>query len=144
MTGGVKIAEVGAVIKRRLSSFGLGNVQIQFETNIDEIDRLNENRGNKEVLKELGGIDAMIEKLCVTAEAGIPHEVVNTKARQARFGSNVYKEAPPKSLWSLIVEQFEDQVLQLLMFAALLSTVLGVAVEEQRKEGATERKQRKG
>lgn len=136
VTGGLNITEVGQVIKRRLSSFGLGNVTIEFQTNPDEIERLNENRGNKEVLKELGGIDAMLEKLCVTGEAGIPHEVVNTKARQNRFGANVYKEAPPKSLWSLVAEQFEDQVLQLLMFAALISTVLGVAVEEQRHEGA--------
>ena len=79
VTGGLNITEVGQVIKRRLSSFGLGNVTIEFQTNPDEIERLNENRGNKEVLKELGGIDAMLEKLCVTGEAGIPHEVVNTK-----------------------------------------------------------------
>ena len=134
--GGRKVAEIAGVVKRRLSSFGLGNVEIGFETNPDEIERLNENRGQKEVLKELGGIDALLEKLCVSGESGIPHDVINTKARQNMFGSNVYKEKPPKSLWSLVAEQFEDQVLQLLMFAALISTVLGVAVEEQRHEGA--------
>lgn len=78
----------------------------------------------------------MLEKLCVKGEAGIPHDPLNTKTRQNMFGSNVYKEKPPKSLWSLITDEFEDQVLQLLMFAALISTVLGVAVEEQRQEGA--------
>ena len=76
----------------------------------------------------------MLEKLCVKGEAGIPHDPLNTKTRQNMFGSNVYKEKPPKSLWSLITDEFEDQVLQLLMFAALISTVLGVAVEEQRQE----------
>lgn len=129
--------DAGKSIGRRLSSFGLmGGIQLNFEISPEEIDRLNENRGSKEVLKELGGLSAIMTKLCGSFETGITDEATGVLLRQQRFGKNQYKEVPPKSLWSLLAEQFEDQVLQLLMFAALLSTILGVAIEEQRKERA--------
>ena len=41
VTGGA-LREIGGVEKRRLSSFGLGNVEIAFQTNPDEIEKLNE------------------------------------------------------------------------------------------------------
>lgn len=44
--------------------------------------------------------------------------------RQKQYGLNALAEEPPTPLWKLILEQFEDYLVQLLLLSAVLSFVL--------------------
>ena len=47
----------------------------------------------------------------------------DVQARLKQYGPNVLRQAPPKPLWELILEQFEDRLVQILLFVAVLSAV---------------------
>ena len=43
-----------------------------------------------------------------------------------RFGSNKVKERKMSTIWEMILDGFEDPILQILIFAAVISIVIGV------------------
>lgn len=49
--------------------------------------------------------------------------------REQQYGSNAAVEKPVKTLWELVVVQFEDEILRILCYAAAVSLVMGVATE---------------
>ena len=78
----------------------------------------------------------------LTAEAFLKQEGVDTKqglstaeveARRAKYGSNELEQEEPTPLWKLVLEQFDDQLVQILLGAAGLSTVLAFSVLSGRK-----------
>ncbi|KIY97527.1 calmodulin binding calcium-transporting ATPase [Monoraphidium neglectum] len=100
---------------------------------------LNENKDMAK-LRELGGVAGIAKAIGThqhtgldpTAKAGSPASV-DEHARV--FGPNKYKEVPSKNFFALCFENLKDPIILLLIAAALVSTVLGSALPDQRKEG---------
>ena len=94
------------------------------------------------LLSSLGGPSGLAARLCTSADSGpalVPASVATTPsidARRAAFGANKFKEVPSKSFLRLFFESLKDPILVLLMAAALVSTVLGAAIPEEREQAA--------
>ena len=99
---------------------------------VDQLYQVNSERDH-DVLKSLGGFAGIAGSLGVDITTGVKDEEQAAKLR-AEYGRNDFETADPKSLFSLFLEQLQDPTLILLMVLALLSTVLGVAIEEEREE----------
>jgi P-type Ca2+ transporter type 2C len=56
-----------------------------------------------------------------TSPSGLTQE--EAKRRLLQYGPNVLAQPPSKSVWTLILEQFEDRLVQILLVVALLSGV---------------------
>ncbi|EGE06037.1 calcium-transporting ATPase [Trichophyton equinum CBS 127.97] len=63
----------------------------------------------------------------VTEDAGLPESQV-AKNRE-KYGSNALEEEPPTPLWQLILEQFKDQLVIILLGSAVVSFVLALFEE---------------
>jgi P-type Ca2+ transporter type 2C len=68
-------------------------------------------------------IEDLLHQLDVDAECGLSADQV--EAVRARAGYNELTEAPPEPLWKKLVGQFQDLVIWILIFAALVSGALG-------------------
>ncbi|EGE77185.1 Ca2+ transporting ATPase, sarcoplasmic/endoplasmic reticulum [Blastomyces dermatitidis ATCC 18188] len=68
--------------------------------------------------------DDVLAHFNVTAEAGLSSQQVVT-ARKA-YGSNALPEDPPTPLWELVLEQFKDQLVLILLGSAVVSFVLAL------------------
>ena len=92
---------------------------------------------DKDKLTELGGSEGVAKLLKSDIKKGISHEQPTEKYishRVKAFGSNTFEYPPPKTLIQLMIEQLEDKTLQLLCFAAIISLVIGLAVECHRQD----------
>lgn len=58
---------------------------------------------------------------------GIPASETDKKDRIRKYGKNDPLVKDPKTLWDMVMENFEDPTIQILCFAALVSLILGVA-----------------
>ena len=71
---------------------------------------------------------------CVAA-AGVDMKVGLSKAeveqRRKKYGKNGLPDEPPKSLISLIIEQFEDTMVRLLLLAAVVSFILAIFEDDE-------------
>jgi len=65
---------------------------------------------------------------------GISETSDEFKDRITYFGTNERPEIKIKSLWTLILECFEDKILRILLLAALVSLIVGM-IKEGVKEG---------
>lgn len=100
-----------------------------------------------------GGVERIAEALRVNLAEGLQTEREepqwSIQARKHAFGSNTMKEVDPKTFISLVLEQLEDPIIILLIFAATVpvaaqhlynrvilqvSTILGVAIKEERED----------
>ena len=94
------------------------------------------------LLSSLGGPSGLAARLCTNLDAGpalVPASVATTPsidARRAAFGANKFKQVASKSFLRLFFESLKDPILVLLMAAALVSTVLGAAIPEEREQAA--------
>eukprot|EP00835_Amoeboradix_gromovi_P001929 NODE_99_length_20944_cov_0.552746.p1 type:complete len:912 gc:universal NODE_99_length_20944_cov_0.552746:14671-17406(+) len=109
---------------------------------------------NPVLLKELGGIDGILEKLKVDKSTGLVESNEKEKVadevdhygpynsllraesksrcfdkRRLWFGDNVVPSPQGKSLLSIIIGAFSDRMLQLLMVIATVSTIIGVLLQ---------------
>ena len=57
-------------------------------------------------------------------------------AREAYYGANEIRAVPPKNFFYLWFQNLKDPIIILLMAAALVSTIIGVAVPEEREDSA--------
>lgn len=74
-------------------------------------------------------IQDLFDKLMSSPE-GLPEEEAQVRLKQ--FGRNVLEQSPSKSVWQLILEQFEDRLVQILLAVALLSGIFSLLeVREQ-------------
>ncbi|KAH0446015.1 hypothetical protein IEQ34_025149 [Dendrobium chrysotoxum] len=53
------------------------------------------------------------------------------KARLDKYGENAWKRAPPTPLWRLILEQFQDQLVLILLASAVISFILALLEESE-------------
>ncbi|EFN50910.1 hypothetical protein CHLNCDRAFT_59377 [Chlorella variabilis] len=102
------------------------------------LNEINEHKDN-EGWAALGGLPGVAAALHVSLHDGvnpIATDGTDLEARRAAFGANIFKAIPPKSFFRLWFNNLKDPTLILLTAAALVSTVLGVAVPKEREESA--------
>jgi P-type Ca2+ transporter type 2C len=68
-------------------------------------------------------IDEVAETLSVDTGSGL--SATEVTARQARYGPNALRSAPPAPWWKLLVGQFTDGLILVLLGAAALSLLIG-------------------
>eukprot|EP00201_Polytomella_parva_P013237 CAMPEP_0175051854 /NCGR_PEP_ID=MMETSP0052_2-20121109/8038_1 /TAXON_ID=51329 ORGANISM="Polytomella parva, Strain SAG 63-3" /NCGR_SAMPLE_ID=MMETSP0052_2 /ASSEMBLY_ACC=CAM_ASM_000194 /LENGTH=685 /DNA_ID=CAMNT_0016316199 /DNA_START=75 /DNA_END=2128 /DNA_ORIENTATION=+ len=103
---------------------------------VEELSMLNEKR-DFETLISWGGTAALALKLRSDLHNGLSLTAGGDNSVEAHreiFGGNTYPEPPPKSFFALIWDNLQDPVNLILCFAALVSTVLGLAITEERKK----------
>ncbi|KAK9829300.1 hypothetical protein WJX72_005021 [[Myrmecia] bisecta] len=99
---------------------------------------MNENK-DKEALSKHGGIQGMVNALASNVADGLsPAGSGDTsiEGRQQVFGANRHKTMPAKNFFRLMWEIIQDPTIILLMAAALVSTVLGAVIPEERENSA--------
>ncbi|TYZ65339.1 hypothetical protein PybrP1_012663 [[Pythium] brassicae (nom. inval.)] len=97
---------------------------------LEELRNLNHDQmteTNVAELQRVGGVTGLANLLCVNPEQGLPHTEVETgfTLRRDRFGTNVFTDAPMKSLLRLFYESLQDTTLIILIIAAIASLVTG-------------------
>lgn len=75
------------------------------------------------------GIDSIMNKLKTHPKSGIQGTKQDLEERQRVFGPNYFPPPYIKSLWELVMENFDDRINQILAVAALVSLVIGVIQE---------------
>ncbi|CAD8175993.1 unnamed protein product [Paramecium pentaurelia] len=99
------------------------------------LNSINDGSSFQKVLK-LGGDQGLAKKLKSHLLKGIDSEAQVQENRE-KFGNNDPIEKEPASLCELILECFGDTMLQILLVAALISTIIGI-INEGIKTGWTE------
>jgi Ca2+-transporting ATPase len=77
----------------------------------------------------------VLRHFSVEAEKGLTS--AEAKRQQERFGKNKLDEQEKKSLLALVIEQFEDTLVRILLLSALVSFALAFFDSEAQKEGWT-------
>lgn len=76
-------------------------------------------------LKELGGVQELAGFLKTDVhlglDPGIPSGLASVAKHKEYFGTNTFKEVPPKSFLSLVMENIKDPIIILLIAAATVS-----------------------
>lgn len=67
-------------------------------------------------------VEECVQKFETDSTVGLDDNEI--ERRQKEFGKNALAEEPPTPLWKLILEQFDDYLVQLLLISAVLSFVL--------------------
>lgn len=85
-------------------------------------------------LANKGGIGAVARALRTSLEEGLSGDEISSslQPRIDAYGANMFKYPPPKSFFWLMIEAFKDAIILILCAAAVVSLVIGVAVEEKR------------
>jgi len=73
-------------------------------------------------------VDEVLRKHDVTLDRGLSHSSV--LALQKKYGLNELEQEERTPLWKLVLEQFEDKLVQILLFAAMLSFALAFFEED--------------
>ena len=81
---------------------------------------------------ENGGISGIIDALETNAKTGLLNNPQDLTRRQDSFGVNYIQPIPPKSFLALCFDAIQDKTLIILVVAALVSIILGLAVEEDK------------
>jgi calcium-translocating P-type ATPase len=77
---------------------------------------------NRKALDELGGVDSLLKLVGVDPHTGLTKHQV--ESLRAKFGNNVFPEAPLDSFFSLLLEALSDSTLLILIAAACVSTII--------------------
>ncbi|KAH3757346.1 P-type ATPase [Pelomyxa schiedti] len=83
-----------------------------------------------EELTAMGGLEGLAAKLGTSLKAGLGQEEINSKFvhRRRVFGINVLPEAKHKNFFQLWFEAVKDLTLIILIIAAIVSLILGLAI----------------
>lgn len=123
-------AEESAAQTKAAAAFGVSQAALN---------QLNEDKDVSRLQMEHGGVEGLAAALKVDINEGLNPGITgdtSVESRQTAFGVNRFKAVPLKSFFALLLGNLQDPTLILLMVAALISTVLGVAVKDQREESA--------
>ncbi|EGR29017.1 hypothetical protein IMG5_164760 [Ichthyophthirius multifiliis] len=85
-------------------------------------------------LCDYNGIQGLASLLKTSLKNGIDSSQQSLLERQKAFGINEQIVKPSKTLWELIIGQFEDKILRILCAASLVSLIVGV-IEEGLEQG---------
>ena len=79
-------------------------------------------------------VSAVLKHYSVSSPSyGLSSSVV--AERQALYGPNELTKDPPESLWKLVLKQFDDTLVKVLLAAAAVSFVLAFGEDENDGEG---------
>lgn len=62
-------------------------------------------------------VDEILREQDVSLEKGL--DAASVKTRQGKYGLNELEQEERTPLWKLVLEQFEDKLVQILLFAAI-------------------------
>ncbi len=85
-----------------------------------------------EAVAENGGISGILETLETNTKTGLSKNTQELERRKASFGVNYIQPTPAKSFLALCFDAIQDKTLIILVIAAIISIVLGLAVEEDK------------
>ncbi|KAI7841822.1 hypothetical protein COHA_004351 [Chlorella ohadii] len=109
-----------------------------FGVSLGQLSSISEHKDNA-AWQELGGLQGAASALCTSLHDGISPAAADgsdPEGRRAAFGANKFKQIPPKSFFKLWFGNLRDPTLIMLMAAAMISTILGVAVPAEREDSA--------
>ena len=91
---------------------------------------------NKDIraLESHGFAKGVASKLNVSLSHG--HNSNDAQKYGDDFGTNTFKSAPPTTFLEILLDTLRDPTLILLMFAASISTALGLGIKEERERNA--------
>lgn len=78
-------------------------------------------------------VDDCLEHYDVTGETGLSDEQV--EAQRERFGSNELEKDQDRSFWEMVLEQFDDPLVKILLVAAAVSAVIAISEAVEEAEG---------
>eukprot|EP00201_Polytomella_parva_P009432 CAMPEP_0175050876 /NCGR_PEP_ID=MMETSP0052_2-20121109/7489_1 /TAXON_ID=51329 ORGANISM="Polytomella parva, Strain SAG 63-3" /NCGR_SAMPLE_ID=MMETSP0052_2 /ASSEMBLY_ACC=CAM_ASM_000194 /LENGTH=692 /DNA_ID=CAMNT_0016315101 /DNA_START=58 /DNA_END=2132 /DNA_ORIENTATION=+ len=107
-----------------------------YEVTPDDLNDMNEKKDFEKFLA-LGGLEGIAQKLHTSLHEGLSTTATGDASIATHtevFGPNRFPEALPKSFFSLVWDNLQDPVNLILCFAATVSTILGVAIPEERKK----------
>ncbi|GAX73955.1 hypothetical protein CEUSTIGMA_g1405.t1 [Chlamydomonas eustigma] len=96
----------------------------------DELSDFNERKDTDLLHHKFGGLEALSHELSTSIRYGLQSSFVENS--RGYFGANVSKSRPPKNFFVLVWETIQDPVIILLIAAATVSTIMGLAIPEQR------------
>lgn len=73
-----------------------------------------------------GGVKGLAQKLRTDYKKGIEGSQSDLHSRKEKYGSNTKRLPKIRTLCELILENFEDKILQILLLAALVSLIIGI------------------
>ncbi|XP_062223931.1 calcium-transporting ATPase 5, plasma membrane-type-like isoform X2 [Phragmites australis] len=84
---------------------------------------------NCSTLQEYGGVEGLAKLLKSNLEKGIHGDEADLSCRANAFGANRYPRKKGRSFWVFLWEACQDLTLVILIIAAVISLVLGIATE---------------
>lgn len=85
-----------------------------------------------QALAEYGGVEGLMNHLETNSKVGLPGTAHDLERRKAVFGMNYIAPVPPKSFFALMLDAIQDVTLIILICAAIVSIVIGLAAEEDK------------
>ncbi|XP_008805679.2 calcium-transporting ATPase 10, plasma membrane-type [Phoenix dactylifera] len=99
-----------------------------FQICADELGSIVEGHDVKK-LKMHGGIDGIANKLCTSTTNGLVGTADRLICRQEIYGINKFAESPVRRFWVFVWEALQDMTLIILAVCALVSLIVGIAME---------------
>ena len=90
----------------------------------ETVGSLCDDRGDRELLEKLGGLQGIAAIVQSSTTGGIPNTESEYQARKDHFGTNRRDVPPHKTLWALCLEAANDLTLKILAVAAIGSILL--------------------
>lgn len=84
---------------------------------------------NYSALQEYGGVNGLTKLLKTNPEKGVHGDEADLSCRLGAFGANRYPRKKGRSFWVFLWEACQDLTLAILIVAAVISLVLGIATE---------------
>jgi len=78
------------------------------------------------IVEDFKGIDSIAKSLFTDIQSGIEGSLQDIQERQAAYGKNAFAPPKIKSLFELVMENFDDPINRILLAAAFVSVVIGL------------------
>jgi magnesium-transporting ATPase (P-type) len=89
------------------------------------------------IVEEFGGVENLMQKLNCNPQTGIEGSSRDLLERQKLYGENRFPPPKIKTIWELIMENFDDSINRILLAAAIVSLIIGI-VKDGFPEGLIE------
>jgi len=78
------------------------------------------------LVETFGGVDQLAQDLHTDIRTGIDGSSADLSSRATFFGNNTFPPPKIKTIWELVMENFEDTINQILAVAAIVSVIIGL------------------
>jgi Ca2+ transporting ATPase len=114
---------------RKSIEMRVDEVNIAFFSEIFMLDKIEEGR-SQHLINKIGGQEGLLRNLDVQLSKGLIIDDKNKlQSRIDKFGRNTAVIREPKTILELVIDCLEDKMLRILLVAAFVSLVIGVAQE---------------